>query len=247
MIHYHGLPITPAQAAVQTIKGRHAFVSFAHKDQLPLAAELCQSFALDNGAFSAWRSGRPITDWRPFFEWASEVSLTPHCDFVVIPDVIDGSVAAQEDLMGAFLDHFGPRGRFIGAPVYHMHEPLEHAAQLASEWPRLCLGSSGQWATVGGPDWRARMADIMAAVCDPFGRPLCKLHGLRMLNPKVFTQYPFASADSTNVGQNVGIDQKWKGTYLPPSKGIRGLVLAERIEAHNAPSIFEPCAYGDLV
>jgi len=239
VIHYHGLPITPAPAAVHTIKGRHAFVSYAHRDQLPLAVELCQSFAIDNGAFSAWKSGKPVLDWSPFFEWAAEISLIPHCDFVVIPDVIEGNVSDQEELIEKFLGHFGPRGRHVGAPVYHMHEPLEHAAKLASEWPRICLGSSGQWATVGNAEWRARMVDIMGAVCDEKGRPICKLHGLRMLNPKVFTEYPLASADSTNVGQNIGIDQKWKGTYLPPSKAVRGLVLAERIESHNAPSIFE--------
>jgi hypothetical protein len=31
---------------------RHAFVSFERPEQVALAAEICQSFALDNGAFS---------------------------------------------------------------------------------------------------------------------------------------------------------------------------------------------------
>ena len=53
MIHYHGLPITPATAAAKAVEAGHAFVSFAHADQLGVAVECCQSFAVDNGAFSA--------------------------------------------------------------------------------------------------------------------------------------------------------------------------------------------------
>ena len=54
MIHYHGLPITPATAALRAISGGHAFISFMHPDQLTIALESSQSFAVDNGAFSAW-------------------------------------------------------------------------------------------------------------------------------------------------------------------------------------------------
>ena len=50
MIHYHGLPITPATAALAAIKGGHAFVSFRYPDQLGLLLDVCQSFAVDNGA-----------------------------------------------------------------------------------------------------------------------------------------------------------------------------------------------------
>ena len=47
MIHYHGLPITPATAACAAVKGGHAFVSFRYADQLSLAIDVCQSFAVD--------------------------------------------------------------------------------------------------------------------------------------------------------------------------------------------------------
>lgn len=245
MIHYHGLPITPGSAALSAINGRHAFVSFAHPGQLGIAIDVCQSFAIDNGAFSAWKSGNPINDWNPFFEWAEEISYLPHCDFVVIPDVIDGDLNAQTALIGAFLRHFGSRGLQVGAPVFHMHEPLEHARYLARNWPRVCIGSSGEYATVGTPVWKRRMSQVMTAMCDENGRPLCKLHGLRMLNPKVFTQYPLASADSTNIGRNIGIDKAWRGTYLPPNKDVRALVMAERIESHSAAHIFDN--WSDLV
>ena len=76
----------------------------------------------------------------------------------------------------------------------------------------------------------------MLASCDLEGRPLAKFHGLRMLNPKIFTMLPFASADSTNVGRNIGIDQAWRGTYQPPNKDMRAAVMRSRIETHNAPA-----------
>ena len=230
MIHYHGLPITPATACAAAISGGHAFVSFAHSDQLGLAAECCQSFAIDNGAFSAWRSGNPITDWGDFYEWALDCMRLPNCDFAVIPDVIDGDEAANDALLAKW-----PLPRWFGAPVWHMHESLGRLTKLAREWPRVCLGSSGEYAQVGNSVWWHRMNEAMRAVCDDKGRPKCKLHGLRMLDPDVFTRLPFASADSTNIGRNVGIDSNWRnGNYPPPTKEARAMVMRQRIEAHNS-------------
>jgi hypothetical protein len=48
-----------------------------------------------------------------------------------------------------------------------------------------------------------------------------RLHGLRMLNPEVFSRLPFASADSTNIGRNIGIDQAWRGTTPAHERGPR--------------------------
>jgi hypothetical protein len=61
-----------------------------------------------------------------------------------------------------------------------------------------------------------------------------KLHGLRMLDTGIFSRVPLASADSTNVARNIGIDSRWKGTYLPKSKLSKALVLMENIEGHTA-------------
>ena len=211
------------------LSGRHAFVSFSCVDQLDIALEVCQSFALDNGAFSAWRSGKPVSDWSPYYEWVRELQYHPGFDFAVAPDVIDGDEDANDRLLTDW-----PIKKHLSAPVWHMHESIERLVRLASEWPRVAIGSSGEFAVVGDATWWGRMSDAMNAVCfGPHGRPICKLHGLRMLNPEVFGRLPFSSADSTNVGQNVGIDGKWRGTYQPPSKEWRAMVLAERIESFN--------------
>jgi hypothetical protein len=235
VIHYHGLPITPSTAAVAAINTGHAFVSFKHRDQLTTAAECCQSFAIDNGAFSAWRSGDPITDWSEFYEWAEKCRRIPSCDFAVIPDIIDGS---EQDNDALLLDC--PLPRWFSAPVWHMHESLTRLEWLIDEYPRICLGSSGEYAKVGDEKWWVRIAEAMSVICDEQGAPKCKIHGLRMLNPKVFTKIPFASADSTNIGRNVGIDKKWvNGNYLPPTKESRAQVMRSRIEAYNAPLTFK--------
>lgn len=227
MIHYHGLPITPASAAAKVLHGRHAFVSFLHRDQLEIAIDCCQSFAVDNGAFSAWKSGRTIF-WPDYFKWVESLKRIPSFDFAVIPDVIDGDELQNDELIDAW-----PHEPWLSAPVWHMHESIDRLVRLARNWPRVALGSSGQFAAVGDTKWWIRIAEAMNAICGDDGRPACKLHGLRMLDPDVFTRLPFASADSTNIAQNIGIDGKWRGTYMPPNKDWRAMVMAERIESHN--------------
>jgi hypothetical protein len=234
---YHGLPITPATAAVRAINGGHAFVSFRHPGQLGLALEIAQSIAVDNGAFSAWMEGAPITDWNPYYEWVAELHRYPCFDFAVIPDVIDGDEAANDALLYEW--PWRERAPWVGAPVWHLHESLDRLERLAFAWPRICLGSSGEFATIGTPTWYQRMAEAMNVLCDRDGRPICKIHGLRMLNPDVFTRFPFASVDSTNIGRNIGIDSAWRGTYTPASKEARAQVMRERIEAHQSPIFWE--------
>ncbi len=239
MIHYHGTPITPATAAARVLRARHAFVSLAHPEQLEIVARVCQSFAVDNGAFSAWRSGKPIKDWRRYYSWVGELHRLPNFDFAVIPDVIDGDEDANDALLSEWPWIADARTLGVGAPVWHMHESIERLQRLAREWPRVCIGSSGQFSTVGNPAWWGRIAEAMNAACDRDGLPVCKLHGLRMLNPEVFSRLPLASADSTNIAQNIGIDSAWRGTYMPPDKEWRALTLAERIESENAADRWE--------
>jgi hypothetical protein len=230
MIHYHGLPITPNTCAIYAIQAGHAFVSFAHPEQLSTAIDVSQSFAIDNGAFSAWMSGNPVKDWKPYYEWALNCQKIPSCDFAVIPDVIDGT----EDENDAMLKEC-PLPTWFSAPVWHMNESIERLIRLAFIYPRVCLGSAGEFSEIGTFKWWSKMGEAMRAICDDQGRPMCKLHGLRMLDPAIFTKLPLSSADSTNIARNVGQDNKWKaGNYLPPTKESRAQVMRSRIEAFNA-------------
>jgi hypothetical protein len=234
VIHYHGLPITPATCAEVAVRAGHAFISFAHPGQLGVAVSGCQSFAVDNGAFGAWRSGTPITDWTEYYQFASTCKKHPSCDFAVVPDVIDGDEAANDALLAEW-----PLPRWFGAPVWHLHESFDRLLRLATDWPRVCIGSSGEFAQIGTSKWWRRMNGAMRVVCDDAGAPMCRLHGLRMLDPDVFTRFPFASADSTNIGRNIGIDKKWIGPYAPPTKESRVQLMRSRIEAENAPATYD--------
>jgi hypothetical protein len=231
VIHYHGGPVTPNSAAVALWTRRHAFVSFARPEQAALAAEICQSFALDNGAFTHWKQGNGTVDVDAYGDWVAQWVNHPGFDFAIIPDVIDGSEFDNDRMIAAF---FQTGLLKYGVPVWHLHESIDRLKYLALAYPRVALGSSGKWADPGSDAWWERMEEVMPAVCDESGRPRVKLHGLRMLSPTIFSHLPLASADSTNVAQNIGIDKKWTGAYPPVTEQQRALVLAERIETHVA-------------
>lgn len=230
MIHYHGGPVTPNAAAVSLWTRRHGLASFERPDQVALIAEVCQSFCLDNGAFTVWKAGGGEVDIDAYAAWVQEWDRHPGFDFAIIPDVIDGSEFDNDRMIARWYT----RGMRHGVPVWHLHESLERLEYLARAYPRVALGSSGQWSTPGTDAWWARMAEAMPVVTDEFGRPKVKLHGLRMLAPAIFGRVPLASADSCNVALNIGIDQRWTGAYPPVTPQQRALVLAERIE--HAPA-----------
>jgi hypothetical protein len=232
MIHYHGGPITPNKAAREVWTRRHAFVSFARTDQLALAAEICQSFALDNGAFSVWKQGN-TPDWEGYYALVEHWRRHPGFDFAVVPDVVDGSTLENDRLVEAW-----PFPKWAGAPVWHLHESVERLCWLAAEWPTVALGSSGEFSSVGSKAWWAKMQEAMCKLTEATdGQPPCKLHGLRMLNPTIFSHLPLSSADSTNVARNIGYDTRWDKGYLKGlTKPARAAVLVDRIEAHaSAP------------
>jgi len=229
MIHYHGCPLSGDTVTQMALRGRHAMVSYAAPDTLQLAAEICQSFALDNGAFSAWTRGEAL-DAPGYWRWASDWSRHPGFDWCLIPDVIDGSESDNDALL---VD--APSVHWC-VPVWHLHESIERLERLAADWPRVAFGSSGQFATPGSPSWWERMSQAMHVVCDSEGRPAVKLHGLRMLDTAITSEVPLSSADSTNVARNIGIDKRWTGPYVPPSKDARAIILMDRIESHAVAS-----------
>lgn len=77
----------------------------------------------------------------------------------------------------------------------------------------------------------------MAVACDKDGRPRTKLHGLRMLDPEIFTRLPLSSADSVNAAVNGGSVSRF-GMYVPPTAAQRAEVIAERIESNNSAHLW---------
>lgn len=226
MIHYHGGPITPVSAAIAAWTRRHACVSFAYPDQMPVACEVAQSVICDNGAFTAWKNGEQV-NIPMYAEWVNEWYRHPAFDWCLIPDIIDGSETDNDRLITEW-----PLPRAVSVPVWHLHESMQRLEMLCNTWQRVAIGSSGQYASIGTDSWWRRMSDAMTWACDSEGYPRTKLHGLRMLNPTIYSQFPFSSCDSTNVARNIGLDQKWKGTYQAMTKETRAMILTERIELH---------------
>jgi hypothetical protein len=229
MIHYHGTPIGGAkQDVARFLIGRHALVPFPSQSDTNIVAECCQSFVFDNGAYSVWKRGE-ILNVEGYTSWCDEWHKHPGFDWALIPDTIEGTTEDNDAMLIDWPKHIR------GVPVYHLHESLERAEKLAHTYPIVALGSSGQWPSPGANGWWERINQVLTVMCDKLGRPLCRLHGLRMLNPKIFSKIPLASADSANVARHASDGPRWaKAVYAPASGWQRAAVLADRIEVHNS-------------
>lgn len=233
MIHYHGTPCGATREDVaRFLATRHALISFFRPEDIGTAAEVCQSFGIDNGAFSAWKSGAAISDWSAYYDFVSKWMNHPACDWAIIPDVIDGDEAANDALLSEW-----PFSSACGVPVWHLHESLDRLDRLCT-WPRVAIGSSGEWSEVGTRGWWNRITEAMGVCCRE-GVPRSKLHGLRMLDPAVFHRLPLSSADSTNAVRNSSNVKRY-GQYVPPNASTRMAIIAERIECHQSASVWVP-------
>lgn len=231
MIHYHGTPVGGSRVDVtRFLAGRHALIPFARPDDAGAVMDVCQSFVLDNSAFSLWRAGGGDVDVHAYRTWVNGFSGHPGLDWCLIPDKIDGSEEDNVELVTVWLR---AGSRVKGVPVWHMHESLGWLEWLVRNFQTVALGSSGQWSMPGTSAWWQRMAEAMAVACDDAGRPRARLHGLRMLDPEIFQRLPLASADSTNAAVNGGSIARF-GSYVPPTAAQRADVIASRIEAANS-------------
>jgi hypothetical protein len=232
VIKYHGTPISgPADQAARFLHRRHALVSFEAPQHLSIVQEQCESYIIDSGVFTIWQRGGNFDYWG-YEKFVRNQHKHPRFSWCLIPDVIDG----DELINDVYL--YGWPSDLPGVPVWHLHESLDRLVRLCSEWGTVALGSSGQYRTPGARIWWRRIGEAMDAICDEHGRPPCKLHGLRMLSPNIFTKLPFASADSANVAINTGSRKRF-GTYDPPSAAVRASMIADRIEAHNSAAVWE--------
>lgn len=200
--------------------------SFAHPEQVPLLAEVSTSFVLDNGAFSFWKKGAEV-DFTGYAAWIESWYRHPGFDWCLIPDKIDGDEIENDSLLATwdFPSSFS-------VPVWHLHESLERLERLVTNYPRIALGSSGEYRTPNSAIWWRRMEEARSILVDSQNCMRVKVHGLRMMNPTIFSHIPFSSVDSTSVAINIGIDKRWIGPYEPVTKLARALVLVDRFEGH---------------
>lgn len=207
-------------------------VSYAYPNHLPMVADVSQSFALDNGAFTTWKSGKKF-DIDGYESWVTQWHLHPGFSWYLIPDIIDGDESANDKLLYSWIT----KGIRNGVPIWHMHESFDRLRVLAGFFPMVALGSSGKYAYPGTPLWWKRMNKALSTITIE-GKPITKLHGLRMLNPRIFTRIPLASADSTNASQNSGSFRLF-GRYPHPLSAERANTIADIIEMHNSSPIWK--------
>lgn len=212
MIHYHGTPITPVSALYE-LAGRHFCVSHAAPQDVERVHLIGQSVMLDNGAFSAWKAGK-ATNWQAYYVWCEKWLQSPST-WAVIPDEIDAGAQMQDALIGEW-----PHGE-KGAPVWHMDESIDRLLRLIDNWPRVCIGSTDEYAVVMSEAWERRMDDAWNRVSQS-RRFLPNLHMLRGMQLSG-RRWPFASVDSTDIGRNHnraqntprGMADRWDAMQTP--------------------------------
>jgi hypothetical protein len=195
--------------------GKHFCVSFEDHRDIDWCVKNGQSVMLDNGAFSAFTKGKTI-DFKAYEEWIEPYLYPPN--WAIIPDVIDGSVEEQRELMKMF-SHLP---NHLVSPVWHMSLPINWLLELADNFPRFCFGSSGKYWQVGSSVW-CRRADEAWNELTKRGHKswVHMMRGLALCGDV----YPFASADSTNVARNF----KNKGSQICPER------MARRIDSVQSP------------
>ena len=218
-IHYHGLPLTPAVMLLDLV-GQHVCISYATRrpSQVEISLKRMQSIMFDNGAFTAHQQGGKL-DEEAFYDWIDPMLCHPH--WAVVPDVIDGTVEEQRALTKTW-----PFETAFGAPVFHLALPDDYLLELVDEWPRVCLGSSGAYWKVGGPEWRKRMDDLTELLAKKRVRAP-QLHGLRMM-AQAGKRWPLASVDSVNIARN------YKDYEDRPS------MMAHRLNRENSSTMLVP-------
>lgn len=217
MIHYHGTPITPVTALYE-MSGRHFCVSHAHPQDVARCHMIGQSVMLDNGAFSKWKSQKE-TNWAAYYQWCEKWLEYP-TTWAVIPDEIDAGAQYQDALLREW--PFASRG----APVWHMDEPMDRLLRLVDEWPRVCIGSTAEYAVVLSQKWKERMNDAFNQLAKRH-RFMPWLHMLRGMQLSG-REWPFASVDSTDIAQN-----HHRAQNTPRS-------MADRWDAMQCPGKWEP-------
>lgn len=227
MIHIHGTPFSgPRECAKIFFKDRYALIPFKRPENMEAVKQVSKAFVIDNSAFSYWRTGETM-DYEKYLLFV-EKHQHEKLLWSIIPDVIDGTDEENDKYIEMWPTNFK------GVPVYHLHEPIERLIRLADKFECVAIGSSGAWANPNSDKWWLRIKTIFDTICDSNGKPPCKLHGLRMLNPDIFTKIPLDSADSTNVVRNCNTLGNF-GRYIPITAAKRAIVIAEIIEKENSP------------
>ena len=221
MIHYHGTPITP-RSVLMSMAGKHFCVSFGttSKGDVDVCLAIGQSLLFDNGAFSIHTAGK-TPNWDGFYRWLEPRIANPH--FSIVPDVIDGDVDEQRDLLRQW-----PFPKQLAAPVWHMAQPIDFLLELANGgWGKICFGSSKNLWKIGTSAWETKCDEAFNALSRNGHLPwVHMLRGLSLCGKR----WPFSSADSSTVAIRAGQFR------LSERENCEWEYVARQIDAVQAPT-----------
>lgn len=189
-IHYHGTPITPREK-LWIMAGKNFCVSFGDPRDADICLRIGQSVMWDNGAFSLFTKGKAV-NWSAYYQWVEPRLGHPH--WAVIPNVIDGDVEANAELVRQW-----PFPPALSAPVWHMAEPIEVLLGFVEKFPRVAFGSSGAYWQVGSEAWCRRADEAFNELFRRGATPwVHMMRGMAVAGKR----WPFASVDSANVARH---------------------------------------------
>lgn len=202
--HYHGGPLWGGDELLKALyRDSGALVSYARPDQIKKIAAIKCKLVLDNGAFSTWRNGGNDNDqkwwirhWDGYYDFVGE--WFSRIDWFIIPDVIEGTEQEND----ALIEQVPAWLMSKAVPVWHSDESIERFVRLCERFPRVAIGCCGPHRSIRSASWKKRMTEAFKAIYVERSLPV-KIHGLRMLDGRALSQFPFDSADSTNVAINV--------------------------------------------
>jgi hypothetical protein len=231
MICFHGTPFGfPVTEILDSVPRRNFLVSFAapcYKDVLPVYAK---RLILDNGAFSIWKKGAGKIDIIKYSDFVKEWATLPAYRWNFIPDIIEGTCQENDANIDTWLKVYGDEN---SVPVWHYHEPLDRLKALGNHFPIVGLGSSAMYKNVGDAAWLTRTKEIFEFTHHHV--PFVKLHGLRVLNYRIFTKFPYYSGDSTNVARN---SKFYRNRHNCQTLKQAVNALADSIEQHKSLYVY---------
>lgn len=154
---------------------------------------------LDSGAFSAWKSGTPVS-YDDFILEAVEGQWDEVAALDVIGDAIGSSEAAWD--MKSYRESI--------LPTFHYGEPWEYLSKYKEHF--------GNRVALGGIATGLGMTQKMKWLGQCFARAYpCKFHGFGIGSKDVLIEYPFASADTASWGSvhMYGRSQAVPGLKIP--------------------------------
>lgn len=236
--HYHGGPIWGGEGD-ELIKALYreggALVSFHRPDQIKKIVNIDCKLVLDNGAFSVWMNSNRkgiIVDWDK--HWGKYYDFVrkyyDRSEWFIVPDVIGGTDEQNDELLSKVPEDILPKA----VPVWHSESTLERLGRLCETFDRVAIGCMGEHRSIRSKAWRDRMNEVFKFLYIDNNFTV-KIHGLRALDVRAISQYPFDSADSSYVSIAVPKTR----TKFPEitDKLHRAAILRAAIEKVSPPSI----------